>query len=107
MWKSMASINLMLPKEDRKAMLLRVYNDDSPLIDHSQQTRKNVLGQNGAKEEPQTTVDLDDEGGVKLADDAVDTEAALDALEEEEAAELVADEVEAERVAEEVGEEVA
>ena len=25
----------MLPKEDRKAMLLRLYNDDSPLLDHS------------------------------------------------------------------------
>ena len=25
----------MLPKEDRKAMLLRLYNDDSPLMDHS------------------------------------------------------------------------
>ena len=25
----------MLPKEDRKAMLLRLYNDDSPLQDHS------------------------------------------------------------------------
>lgn len=39
MWRSMASVNLMLPKEDRKAMLLRVYNDDSPLVDHSQQKR--------------------------------------------------------------------
>ncbi len=25
----------MLPKEDRKAMLLRLYNDDSPLLDNS------------------------------------------------------------------------
>lgn len=25
----------MLPKEDRKAMLLRLFNDDSPLTDHS------------------------------------------------------------------------
>jgi len=25
----------MLPKEERKAMLLRLYNDDSPLIDNS------------------------------------------------------------------------
>ena len=25
----------MLPKEDRKAMLLRLFNDDSPLQDHS------------------------------------------------------------------------
>ena len=25
----------MLPKEERRAMLLRLYNDDSPLLDHS------------------------------------------------------------------------
>lgn len=25
----------MLPKEDRRAMLLRLYNDDSPLLDNS------------------------------------------------------------------------
>ena len=25
----------MLPKEDRKAMLLRLYNEDTPLMDHS------------------------------------------------------------------------
>lgn len=27
----------MLPKEDRRAMLLRLYNDDSPLLDHSKE----------------------------------------------------------------------
>lgn len=35
LWRSLHSLNLMLPKEDRKAMLLRLYNDDSPLLDHS------------------------------------------------------------------------
>ncbi|KAF2099849.1 S-adenosyl-L-methionine-dependent methyltransferase, partial [Rhizodiscina lignyota] len=35
MWKSMASVNLMMPKEERKAMLLRLFNDSSELIDHS------------------------------------------------------------------------
>ena len=35
LWRSLASLNLMLPKEDRKAMLLRLYNDESPLEDHS------------------------------------------------------------------------
>ena len=37
LWRGIASLNLMLPKEERKAMLLRLYNDDSPLIDHSQE----------------------------------------------------------------------
>ncbi|KAJ4149627.1 tRNA (cytosine-5-)-methyltransferase ncl1 [Fusarium falciforme] len=31
-WKSIHSLNLMLPKEDRSAMLLRIFNDTSPLI---------------------------------------------------------------------------
>lgn len=35
LWRSNFSLNLMLPKEDRKAMLLRLYNDDTPLMDHS------------------------------------------------------------------------
>jgi len=34
-WRGISSVNLMLPKEDRKAYLLRLYNDESPLIDHS------------------------------------------------------------------------
>lgn len=32
LWKSFHSLNLMLPKEDRAAMLLRVYNDTTPLV---------------------------------------------------------------------------
>ena len=40
LWKSVQSLNLMLPKEDRKAMLLRLFNDDRPLINP---------GLNGAK----------------------------------------------------------
>lgn len=32
LWKSLHSLNLMLPKEDRKALLLRLFNDDTPLV---------------------------------------------------------------------------
>ncbi|KAK4193567.1 mitochondrial GTPase [Podospora australis] len=32
LWKSFHSLNLMLPKEDRSAMLLRIYNDTTPII---------------------------------------------------------------------------
>ncbi|KAF2091760.1 S-adenosyl-L-methionine-dependent methyltransferase [Saccharata proteae CBS 121410] len=39
LWRSISSLNLMLPKEERKAMLLRLYNDQSELIDHSQKNR--------------------------------------------------------------------
>lgn len=35
LWKSIHSLNLMLPKEDRSAMLLRIFNDTSPLINIS------------------------------------------------------------------------
>ena len=44
LWRSLASVNLMLPKEERKAMLLRIYNDTSPLIDTS-----NTRGQGNLK----------------------------------------------------------
>ena len=32
LWKSLYSLNLMLPKEERRAMLLRLFNDDTPLV---------------------------------------------------------------------------
>ena len=35
LWRSLHSLNLMLPKEDRKAMLLRLFNEHTPLMDHS------------------------------------------------------------------------
>lgn len=42
LWRSLHSLNLMLPKEDRKAMLLRLYNDESPLLDHSKERFKTM-----------------------------------------------------------------
>ncbi|KAI8633391.1 S-adenosyl-L-methionine-dependent methyltransferase [Xylariaceae sp. FL1651] len=35
LWKSFHSLNLMLPKEDRAAMLLRLFNDTSPVINRT------------------------------------------------------------------------
>jgi len=35
LWRGATSVNLMLPKDERKAMLLRLYNDDSELVDNS------------------------------------------------------------------------
>lgn len=40
LWRSLYSLNLMLPKEDRKAMLLRLYNDNGEIFDH-QKEKKN------------------------------------------------------------------
>ncbi|KAL2823373.1 S-adenosyl-L-methionine-dependent methyltransferase [Aspergillus cavernicola] len=36
LWRSLHSINLMLPKEDRRAMLLRIFNDSTPVINTTQ-----------------------------------------------------------------------
>ncbi|KPM36949.1 Multisite-specific tRNA:(cytosine-C(5))-methyltransferase trm4b [Neonectria ditissima] len=61
LWKSIHSLNLMLPKEDRSAMLLRVFNDTSPLINitlHKQQQNPEK-----AKEEPESV----DAGEEKVA----------------------------------------
>lgn len=41
LWRSAASLNLMLAKEDRTAMLLRIFNDTTPLINNS--TRKQEI----------------------------------------------------------------
>jgi multisite-specific tRNA:(cytosine-C5)-methyltransferase len=40
LWRSMASLNLMLAKEDRTAMLLRIFNDTTPLINNSTKKRE-------------------------------------------------------------------
>jgi hypothetical protein len=39
LWKSLHSVNLMLPKEDRKALLLRLFNDDTPLVNLTQKQK--------------------------------------------------------------------
>jgi len=82
LWRSMHSLNLMLPKEERKAMLLRLYNDSSELIDHSKD-RDRAPRPNGAdaevkKEDAPAAVGTDeaeaDDNGVRL--DAKDEEVA-------------------------------
>jgi len=40
LWKSFHSLNLMLPKEDRAAMLLRIFNDTTPLVNNTLQMQK-------------------------------------------------------------------
>ena len=56
LWRSLHSLNLMLPKEDRKAMLLRLYNEDTPLMDHSKDRFHD-------KPEPQANADIVSEHG--------------------------------------------
>ncbi|KAJ5314415.1 uncharacterized protein N7443_001299 [Penicillium atrosanguineum] len=40
LWRSMHSLNLMLPKEERRAMLLRIFNDDTPLINKTDKNQR-------------------------------------------------------------------
>ncbi|CAG9997541.1 unnamed protein product [Clonostachys byssicola] len=66
LWKSIQSLNLMLPKEDRAAMLLRVYNDSSPLINiglKKDQDKKDKENANGKVEETETTEGAANENG--------------------------------------------
>ena len=47
LWRGLKSVNLMLPKEDRKAMLLRLFDEDVPLVD-------NTLHQSGKAKESES-----------------------------------------------------
>ncbi|KAI9764926.1 MAG: hypothetical protein M1840_007951 [Geoglossum simile] len=49
LWRSLHSLNLMLPKEERKAMLLRLYDDDSPIEDSSKDRQKQCIPTNSAQ----------------------------------------------------------
>ncbi|KJZ79240.1 hypothetical protein HIM_01391 [Hirsutella minnesotensis 3608] len=71
LWKSIHSLNLMLPKEDRAAMLLRIFNDTTPLINISLQKQKSSkakqagggseskTGDAEAQEDPKDLADAD------------------------------------------------
>lgn len=67
LWKSIHSLNLMLPKEDRSAMLLRIFNDTSPLINIGLKKQQGDNPKKVREEEaaPQEVVD-------ELADEAVE-----------------------------------
>ena len=65
----------MLPKEDRRAMLLRLYNDDSPLTDHSKD-RFNNKSDNITASDP-----LASEPGPVISDEAAEAIAEKEAEE--------------------------
>jgi len=68
LWKSIHSLNLMMPKEDRKAMLLRLFNDDSPLQNMNQNKKSEPASRPEAPaavpEAPATAGDED--GDIKM-----------------------------------------
>ena len=72
LWKSLHSVNLMLAKEDRKALLLRLFNDETPLINLSQRNAAQQEAEkkkNGEKDE-KADVDMDLEKGDALVEEA-------------------------------------
>nr|POE68851.1 multisite-specific trna:(cytosine-c(5))-methyltransferase trm4a [Quercus suber] len=48
LWRSLHSLNLMLPKEDRKAMILRIFDEDIELVNHSAEGKKAAEVRSGA-----------------------------------------------------------
>lgn len=75
LWRGVSSLNLMLPKEERRAMLLRLYNDDEPLIDHSKMKREGVSGDGDAEDGPAAISEADeDESADAAGEDTADVE---------------------------------
>ncbi|KAK7545237.1 putative methyltransferase [Phyllosticta citricarpa] len=72
LWRSISSLNLMLPKEERKAMLLRLYNDSSDLVDNSLRN-KQLQQQNGTStpaQESAAEAEADAKAEITAADEA-------------------------------------
>lgn len=91
LWKSFHSLNLMLPKEDRSAMLLRIYNDTTPLVnsilkrDQKAAAENKTEGENGAEAQPEAVAEAVTEGeAVAEAEaDGDDGGAPVDVMEED------------------------
>lgn len=66
LWRSLFSLNLMLAKEDRSAMLLRLFNDTTPLVNNHHPGKK----ANGTKEDVKSDDEVKAEEDVKPVDDA-------------------------------------
>lgn len=91
LWKSFHSLNLMLPKEDRSAMLLRIYNDTTPLVnsilkrDQKAAAENKAEGENGAEAQPEVTAETVTEGEAAAEAEAGDDDggAPVDAMDED------------------------
>ncbi|KAI2626187.1 S-adenosyl-L-methionine-dependent methyltransferase [Xylaria nigripes] len=72
LWKSFQSLNLMLPKEDRAAMMLRLFNDTSPVINRSLKDSAKLEAEQAVKsdvkEEPEEGADQHEESAELVAE---------------------------------------
>ncbi|KAI1113151.1 S-adenosyl-L-methionine-dependent methyltransferase [Nemania sp. NC0429] len=80
LWKSFHSLNLMLPKEDRSAMMLRLFNDTSPVINRTLKESAKLEAETAdsdVKEETEDKVDevIEDVVDVKMQDGEAEAEA--------------------------------
>jgi len=64
LWRSLHSLNLMLPKEERRAMLLRIYNEDVELVNH---TMKNDSSADATPAAAESSEAMDTAEDAKLA----------------------------------------
>jgi multisite-specific tRNA:(cytosine-C5)-methyltransferase len=75
LWKSIHSLNLMLPKEDRSAMLLRIFNDTTPLVNNSLRRQEEIKAAKAQKKQTQEEYDGEDgdaEAGTGAGDENMD-----------------------------------
>ncbi|KAL8660224.1 MAG: hypothetical protein Q9226_000026 [Calogaya cf. arnoldii] len=88
LWRSLHSLNLMLPKEDRKAMLLRLYNEIVPLQDSSKARLEGKRdATNGNARNASSDIDGEKPDSTKMDDvpnGGDDLQAILDATSDEE-----------------------
>ncbi|KAI0509263.1 S-adenosyl-L-methionine-dependent methyltransferase [Xylaria bambusicola] len=72
LWKSFHSLNLMLPKEDRAAMMLRLFNDTSPVINRtlkdSAKLEAEAAGSDAKQEVQEEAPDADMENAIPTED---------------------------------------
>lgn len=78
LWRSLYSLNLMLPKEERRAMLLRIFNDETPLVNTTQK-RDAAVAAAQAREDDELETPL--ESGIEQQEsEAMNEDAADDTL---------------------------
>ncbi|KAJ6145605.1 hypothetical protein N7470_009500 [Penicillium chermesinum] len=80
LWRSLHSLNLMLPKEERRAMLLRIFNDDTPLVNATlkNQNKPDASGTSGTDTPMQETPAISTAGADNAALKNEDTQLAED-----------------------------
>lgn len=81
LWRSAFSVNLMLPKEERRAVLLRLFDDDTPLVNSTQKQEAAKAKEeiNIAEYESEPEVNGKDHGEAEADEMDADPEAEVEA----------------------------